>query len=365
MDPRTVDAYEARGHVWVAASRPRRDADARALARHVVARAARVDLGCGAGRYLDALGPRTVGLDAAGAMLEHCRDAIPGAVLVRADVEALPFGRHVLGGAWANMTYHHVPRVRLPMALADLHRAMAPGAAMDLQVLAGSYEGHALPGDEVGDRLFAGWEPERLVDVLVGAGFDDVEVDTHDDVVHAVARRARTLADTVGPGMRLLVVGLNPSVYAADAGVGFARPGNRFWPAALEAGLVIRDRDPVDALRCGVGMTDLVKRATPNASGLTAAEYRTGMARMERLTRWLAPGALCFVGLAGWRAARDPAAAAGLQGGTLGGRPVYVMPSTSGANAHTTLAALTAHLRAALACPSGFSGIHDDGERVR
>ena len=66
--------------------------------------------------------------------------------------------------------------------------------------------------------------------------------------------------------MRLLVVGLNPSLYSADVGVGYRRPGNRFWPAALGAGLVTRDRDPSHALRVhGVGMTDLVKRATSNA----------------------------------------------------------------------------------------------------
>ncbi len=50
------------------------------------------------------------------------------------------------------------------------------------------------------------------------------------------------LPDTVGPGMRVLVVGLNPSVLSADAGVGFARPGNRFWPAALASGLVTAAR---------------------------------------------------------------------------------------------------------------------------
>ena len=58
------------------------------------------------------------------------------------------------------------------------------------------------------------------------------------------ATRARSLPDTVGPGMRLLVCGLNPSVYSADAGIGFARPGNRFWPAAIAAGIVTVDRDP-------------------------------------------------------------------------------------------------------------------------
>ena len=149
--------------------------------------------------------------------------------------------------------------------------------------------------------------------------------------------------------MRLLVCGLNPSVYSADAGMGFARPGNRFWPAALASGLVTKARDPRHALENdGIGMTDLVKRATPNASQLSADEYRAGAARLERLVEWLEPATVCFVGLAGWRAAVDRNAAAGAQQRTFGGRPAYVMPSTSGANANSRLEDLTAHMTQAL-----------------
>jgi double-stranded uracil-DNA glycosylase len=215
-------------------------------------------------------------------------------------------------------------------------------------VLAGDYEGGALPSDDVGGRYFAAWTPERLHDVLVGAGFDVESMEVDGDVVRAGAVRARTLPDIVGPDMRMLVVGLNPSVYSADVGLGYARPGNRFWPAALGAGLVTRDRDPNHALRAhGLGMTDVVKRATANAAALSPEEYRVGMARVERLVRWLAPAAVCFVGLTGWRAAVDRRARAGPQPHGLGGRPVYVMPSTSGANAHAGIDALRAHFRAA------------------
>ena len=63
----------------------------------------------------------------------------------------------------------------------------------------------------------------------------------------------------------------------------------------------------------GLGMTDVVKRATPRADELTSAEYRTGIARLERLVGWLAPRAICFVGLAGWRAAVARNAVAGWQ----------------------------------------------------
>src|SRR3989442_1220964 len=73
------------------------------------------------------------------------------------------------------------------------------------------------------------------------------------------ARRDRTLPDFVGPGMRLLVCGLNPSLVAADAGFGYAGATNRFWPVAVAAGVVTRPRDPLAALaEDGLGMTDLV-----------------------------------------------------------------------------------------------------------
>jgi TDG/mug DNA glycosylase family protein len=136
--------------------------------------------------------------------------------------------------------------------------------------------------------------------------------------------------------------------------VGFARPGNRFWPAALAAGLASVDRDPDHALRQhGIGMTDLVKRATVAADDLTTAEYRSGLARVERLVRRLRPGAVCFVGLAGWRAAVDRRARPGRQARGLGDAPVYVMPSTSGLNARTSLDELTAHFREAAAAAAG------------
>jgi double-stranded uracil-DNA glycosylase len=354
MDRATVDIYEERGGEWAAHHPPLHRARARAFGRDVPAGAPRIDLGCGAGRYSADLGSGVVALDAAGAMLEQCRDAAPDALLVRADLEALPFGPATLHGGWAYMSYLHVPSVRLPAALADLHRALAVGAPLEMRVLAGEYEGRALAADRIGGRFFAAWTPPRLADVLVGAGFDVEDIDVEGDYVRATARRARTLADVVGPGMRLLVVGLNPSLYSADVGVGYARPGNRFWPAALRAGLVTRDRDPAHALAAhGVGMTDVVKRATSNAAALTAEDYRAGMQRIEGLVRWLEPGGVCFVGLTGWRHTVDRTATAGRQPQRMGGRPVYVMPSTSGANAHARLDALVEHFLAARSLGAG------------
>ena len=350
MDRSTIDIYEERGATWAGRRRPVRRADAEAFARRLERGARRIDLGCGAGRYTEELGQPVIGFDASRTMLDLCRRQVPAALLVQGDLEALPFGRQCLAGGWANMSYLHVPKVRLPLALADLHRVLAVGAALDIQVLSGHYEGRALPDDDIGGRFFAAWESGPLADVLGGAGFDVTDLEVDQEVVRARATRARTLADIVGPGMRLLTVGLNPSLYSADRGVGYARPGNRFWPALLAAGLVTRDRDPLHALTAhGVGMTDIVKRASVGAKEITTDEYRSGLARVERLVRWLAPAAVCLVGLSGWRAAVDRRARPGIQPDTFGGRPVYVMPSTSGLNAHTQLPALVDHLQRALA----------------
>ncbi|HEX2064777.1 MAG TPA: mismatch-specific DNA-glycosylase [Acidimicrobiales bacterium] len=235
-------------------------------------------------------------------------------------------GEHLPDGTPALLSH-------LPAVLARVHRATAPGTEVVFDV-----RGHV---DDPDRRL--GPYP-GLQHLLMGAGFEP-DRSADDGPVRAV--RSRSLADTVGPDMRVLVCGLNPSEYAADRGVGYARPGNRFWPAALSAGLVTRSHDPRHALEShGVGMTDLVKRATTAANALTVEEYRRGAKRVEALAGWLRPGVVCFVGLEGWRAAVDRTVRPGLQSRRFGGRRAYVMPSTSGRNAHASLSELTGHLRA-------------------
>ncbi|MBK5224473.1 MAG: mismatch-specific DNA-glycosylase [Acidimicrobiia bacterium] len=225
-----------------------------------------------------------------------------------------------------------VPHEHLPLALADIHASTGLGDVVEV-------------------RLPASCGAALAADLLVGAGLErcrhSPRATTPDRLV---ARRVESLPDTIGPGMRMLVCGLNPSPAAAEAGVGFFRAGNRFWPAALAARLVTRDRDPFHALTVhGIGMTDLVKRTTARADELSVDEYQAGVARLDRLCTWLQPAVVCLVGLAGWRAAADRRALAGQQPATLGGRPVYVMPSTSGLNASSSLADLTEHLEAAAA----------------
>lgn len=361
-DRATRAVYEQHARAWQDRRQPGDEHQAVAFADRARAQASAhgltgpiIDLGCGPGWFTAAMGPGAVALDAARAMLDLVPAHAPDARRVQADLAHLPVRRHALAGAWASKSLVHVARPAMPLALHDLHRALAVGAALELVVFEGDLDHGTFPDDDFPGRSFSAWPRDLLGAVITGAGFtiDCHEVVPRGGVGHHVvqATRARTLADTVGPGMRLLVCGLNPSLYAADAGVGFARPGNRFWPAALDAGIVGRDRDPVHALvHHGIGMTDLVKRATARADELANAEFRAGRDRLEHLVAWLKPQAVCVVGLSGWRAAVSRRAVAGEQpDDAVGGRPVYVMPNTSGINAGSSRATLADHLRAAAA----------------
>jgi TDG/mug DNA glycosylase family protein len=329
-----------------------------------------VDLGCGPGWHLGALPSGTIAVDGAAAMLDLVPGHLPGAPRIRADLRALPLRRGSLRAVWANKSHVHLQRSLVPLALWDLHRCLAVGGLVHLGLFGGDQEHAGFEGDPFSGRSFSLWPEGLLADVLEGAGLDvewieRPERDAHRGEVPFLsvrARRLRTLADTVGPGMRLLLVGLNPSLHAADRGVGFTGPGNRGWPALEAAGLATTPRDPVGLLLHGrVGMTDLVKRATARASEVRRSEFRAGLARLERLVRWLEPAAVCIVGLTGWRAATGSAAAAGAQEQPLGGRPVWVMPNPSGLNAVVGLEELAAHLRgaAALADRAGRGGAGD------
>lgn len=361
VDPGTLAAYEVgAGRYAARGTAPSTDRAAPLVAATVAGRPV-LDLGCGTGYELGALGPHVVGVDPAAAMLGEARAAHPTVPLVRAAAGALPFRPGALGAAWASKSLQHVTADELPLALADLHRSLAVGAPVAIRAFGGS--GSAVADDDLPGRRFTFWSPADLTDLAVGAGFVDVRTEVEADVDPALwpkldltATRGRTLPDTVGPGLRLLVSGLNPSLNAADAGVGYAGPGNRFWPALAAAGLLPDgvDRNPWRLLRDGrIGMTDIVKRATPRASEVSPDEFRDGVGRLDRLCQRLRPDAVVLVGLAGWRAAVDRRAAPGWQERRLGPSPVYVMPSTSGLNAGTSLATLVDHLRAAAVGPGG------------
>jgi TDG/mug DNA glycosylase family protein len=324
----------------------------------------RLDLGCGPGQYLTHLGRPAVAMDPATAMVRAAAGVCRGVPVVQGEASHLPFTRHAFDGIWASKAHQHLRAGELPLALAEAHRVLAVGGRLELTLFttadpkAPTAEelSTTAGGDDLPGRLFTWWNPEHLVAVVEAAGFVVTGLTAehpagpghrHLDVI-ATARRA--LPDHVGPNMRLLCCGLNPSLHAADAGIGYVTASNRFWPALARAGLCDRDRDPHRLLvHQRIGMTDLVKRPTARADELESEEYRTGLDRLDRLCRWLRPDAVAMVGLAGWRAAVDRRAVAGWQPRALGPSPVYVLPSTSGLNAGSSLDDLATHLtRAAM-----------------
>jgi TDG/mug DNA glycosylase family protein len=346
VDAHTAHLYEAHAAEWASRRSPRWRPQAQALAGTVTPGAVRVDLGCGPGQYGPDLGAPLVQLDVAFAMLTMARDANPDAPCVQADLEALPFRPGALGGAWSRNAYVHIPRARLPIALAQLQRALVPGAPLAMTMIEGEHEG-GLADDDFPGRFFALWATDDLESVVTGAGFTVDDLTDVNGTLHVRATRARTLPDFVGPEMRVLVCGLNPSLRSADLGFGYAGASNRFWPAATDAGLVTHARDPWRMLAVyRVGMTDLVKSATVGAMELKPSEYREGAARVRRICEWLQPKVVCFVGLAGYRAGVDRHAQPGVQPAAFGASTAYVLPSTSGLNAATSRAELTDHLRA-------------------
>jgi len=169
------------------------------------------------------------------------------------------------------------------------------------------------------------------------------------------AAHGSTIPDVLGPGLRVLFCGINPGLYSGATGHHFARPGNRFWPALHAGGFTLRlltphEQDELPAL--GLGITNLVDRATARADELTAAELRAGGEALVRKVEHYRPEWLAVVGITAYRTAfGSPGAVVGRQDSRIGGAGLWVLPNPSGLNAHWTPAALAAEfsrLRSAL-----------------
>ena len=175
--------------------------------------------------------------------------------------------------------------------------------------------------------------------------------------------RDASVPDLVGPGLRLLFVGINPGLWTAAVQTHFARPGNRFWPALRRAGIVTRDidlargmteEDRRHLLDRGVGITNLVNRATARADELTAAELRAGRLRLTELVRTWQPRVVAVAGVSAYRVAFEtPKAQSGEQLDLLEGARLWVVPNPSGLNAHDTIASLAT----AYATPARAAGV--------
>jgi double-stranded uracil-DNA glycosylase len=148
-----------------------------------------------------------------------------------------------------------------------------------------------------------------------------------------------TLPDLVQEGLDLLFVGINPGLKSARVGHYYAGPGNLFWKCLYRSGLtpdLLRPDEDRRLLQYGIGITDCVKRASRTASEVRTAEFREAAPLLVEKVRRYRPRIVCFNGLMGYRATLDPGAALGLQPEPLAGAAVFVVPSTSAANAGFT-----------------------------
>jgi TDG/mug DNA glycosylase family protein len=161
---------------------------------------------------------------------------------------------------------------------------------------------------------------------------------------------AGPLPDYLAPGLRLVVVGINPGLRSAATGHHYAGPGNLFWPLLHECGLLperLTYAEDHRVLDFGIGLTNLVARASRSVTDLTPAEMRDGADSLREKLRRYQPGVVCFNGKAIYAAysgrrqvafGEQPAGADGFVG--------FVMPSTSARTAAYQRAAKLAYFRA-------------------
>ena len=178
-------------------------------------------------------------------------------------------------------------------------------------------------------------------------GFTRAELESYRDA---------TVPDLVGPGLRLLFVGINPGLWTAATSTHFAHPGNRFYPALLRAGIIDRpinrgvgmtDEDRRYLVGRGVGITNLVARATPRAAELGADELRAGGERLVRFVAAHHPTVVAIAGVTAYRQAFGvPRATLGRQPADVAGAELWIVPNPSGLNAHETIESLAAAYRA-------------------
>ncbi|MEH0984290.1 G/U mismatch-specific DNA glycosylase [Micromonospora sp. CPCC 205556] len=164
----------------------------------------------------------------------------------------------------------------------------------------------------------------------------------------------RTIPDLIVPGLDVLFVGINPGLWSAATGWHFARPGNRFWPALHRGGFTPRqlhpsEQDQLPAL--GLGITNMVARASARADELAAAELVAGARLLTEKVARYRPAWVAVVGVTAYRIGfARPKAGFGPQPEALAGARLWVLPNPSGLNAHftpETLGAAFAELRRA------------------
>jgi TDG/mug DNA glycosylase family protein len=170
------------------------------------------------------------------------------------------------------------------------------------------------------------------------------------------AAYGRTVPDLVRPGLAVLLCGINPSLWSGAVGLHFASPSNRLWPTLHASGWTERRLMPWETdevLAAGLGITNLVPRATARADELTGDELREGLPRLAALAAQVQPRWVAFLGLSSYRVATgERRATVGPQERTVGPARVWLLPNPSGLNASWQLPRLAeayAELRVAAA----------------
>lgn len=163
----------------------------------------------------------------------------------------------------------------------------------------------------------------------------------------------RTIPDLVPADLHLLLVGINPGLVSAATGMHFARPGNRFYPALRRAGIipdecVTAEEARPALLERGIGITNVVARASARADELDDTELVAGRERLERLVDQHRPRVVALLGITSYRVAfAEKRARPGRQDRMIAGAEVWVVPNPSGLNAHETVDSLAVAYRAA------------------
>jgi TDG/mug DNA glycosylase family protein len=142
--------------------------------------------------------------------------------------------------------------------------------------------------------------------------------------------------DILAPRLRIVFCGINPGRRSAAAGCHFANPRNDFWRLLAEAGLTPRRLNPSEQWTMpefGYGLTNAAYRTTRSSSDLRRPDFAGSADRLLRLAEELEPGVLAFVGKAAYEGAFRERPALGLQERGLGSTQLFVLPSTSPANA--------------------------------
>ena len=159
-----------------------------------------------------------------------------------------------------------------------------------------------------------------------------------------LAAQNKSIPDLLIPNLTVLFVGINPGLYSAAIRHHFGRPGNRFWPALHRAGFTPRQLSPFEErelLNLGIGITNVVPRATASAAELQPQEFLAGATKLVKKIHRYQPRVVTFLGIGAYRTAfNQPKAQQGRQANPIADSQIWVLPNPSGLNAHFTPAQL-------------------------